>query len=286
MSSEVISLEETNRIRAELGLKPLGGPSAGPGATAEDGAIEDPDSVAERNFQERMDRERRERQEKETREKIAKAKNQRALNAKLRGSTLGDKAAEDAESTASWIKKNKKMQKQRAREIELARQREREQEEMDKAVYDEDDLSGLKVAHDEDAFAEGEEVILTLKDNRILDGDAEDELQNVNLADDEALRRAKERKKKAKAQYTGYDDDEFEEDSGVGKKRSVLSKYDDDDFLAGGAGGDGFRLGGQGERKRVKVDKMEDGDETISLGVNKQLMNMDYNSASSRFIKN
>lgn len=58
----------------------------------------------------------------------------------------------------------------------------------------------------------------------------------------------------------------------------MLSKYDDDDFLAGSGGGDGFRLGGQGERKRVKVDKMEDGEETINLGVNKQLMNMDYTS--------
>jgi hypothetical protein len=67
-----------------------------------------------------------------------RAKNQRALNAKLRGSTLGDAAAEeDAESTASWIKKNKKMQKQRAREIQMARQRELEQEERDRGVYDE-----------------------------------------------------------------------------------------------------------------------------------------------------
>lgn len=46
----------------------------------------------------------------------------------------------------------------------------------------------------------------------------------------------------------------------------------------GSAGGEGFRLGGQGERKRARVDAMEQGDETISLGVNRQLMNMDYNS--------
>jgi U4/U6.U5 tri-snRNP-associated protein 1 len=142
-----------------------------------------------------------------------------------------------------------------------------------------DDLSGIKVAHGEDAFEEGEEVILTLKDNRILDGDAEDELQNVNLADAEAERRAKERKKKAKAQYTGYDDEEFEEgEAGIGKKRGVLGKYDDDDFTMQSAGGEGFRLGGRGERKRARVDKMEEGDETINLGVNKQLMTMDYTS--------
>jgi hypothetical protein len=142
-----------------------------------------------------------------------------------------------------------------------------------------EDLSGLKVAHGEDAFEEGEEVILTLKDNRILDPDAEDELQNVNLADAEAERRARERKKKAKAQYTGYDDEEFEEgEDGVGKKKSVLSKYDDSDFTMGSAGGEGFRLGGQGERKRPRVEAMEQGEEMINLGVNRQLMNMDYNS--------
>lgn len=192
------------------------------------------------------------------------------------------------------------MQKQRARELELARQREREQEEMDRGVYGEgalvfpgrckcraelilgvEDLSGLKVAHGEDAFEEGEEVILTLKDNRILDPDAEDELQNVNLADAEAERRARERKKKAKAQYTGYDDEEFEQgEGGVGKKKSVLSKYDDSDFTMGTAAGEGFRLGGQGERKRPRVDAIEQGDETLNLGVNRQLLNMDYSSES------
>lgn len=65
----------------------------------------------------------------------------------------------------------------------------------------------------------------------------------------------------------------------------MLSKYDDSDFTMGSAGGEGFRvggqgfrLGGQGERKRQRVDAMEQGDEMISLGVNRQLMNMDYNS--------
>jgi hypothetical protein len=56
--SEAITLEETNRIRAELGLKPIGG------AVAEGEVAEDPDSVAERNFRERMEREARERREK------------------------------------------------------------------------------------------------------------------------------------------------------------------------------------------------------------------------------
>jgi U4/U6.U5 tri-snRNP-associated protein 1 len=54
----------------------------------------------------------------------------------------------------------------------------------------------------------------------------EDELQNVNMVDDEVLRAAKERKRKAQAQYTGLDDDEFDEDR-IGVKADVLGKYDD-----------------------------------------------------------
>lgn len=55
-------------------------------------------------------------------------------------------------------------------------------------------------------------------------------MQNVNLADDEAVKASKERKRKAKAVYTGYDDDEFDEGA-VGKKKDVLGKYDDDDNI-------------------------------------------------------
>lgn len=55
---------------------------------------------------------------------------------------------------------------------------------------------------------------------------SEDELQNVNIAENEALKAAKERKRKAQAQYTGLDDEEFDEDR-IGKKADVLGKYDD-----------------------------------------------------------
>lgn len=35
--------------------------------------------------------------------------------------------------------------------------------------YGESDLKGIKVAHDQDDFEEGEETVLTLKDSRVLD---------------------------------------------------------------------------------------------------------------------
>lgn len=79
------------------------------------------------------------------------------------------------------------------REKELAEKRQKEMEEADKAVYDESasrlfslvkgktgpvliplgDLTGLKVAHKADEFETGEDVILTLKDSRVLLEDGE-----------------------------------------------------------------------------------------------------------------
>lgn len=89
---------------------------------------------------------------------------------------------------------------------------------------------------------------MTLKDSKVLGEDGtwvsrrcricpltetEDELQNVNMADNEALKAAKERKRKAQAQYTGLDDEEFDEDR-IGKKADILGKYDDS-FISGQA---------------------------------------------------
>lgn len=89
-------------------------------------------------------------------------------------------------------------------------------------------------------MGEGEARILTLKDSRILDNeglfqfsrlesslsrvDSEDELQNVEMAEDD--RRKKDQELKIKRRdYTGYDDEEFEPGK-VGIRRGVLSKYD------------------------------------------------------------
>lgn len=90
---------------------------------------------------------------------------------------------------------------------------------------------------------EGEAHILTLKDSRILDNEGEssgrplhvdanavgteDELQNVEMAEEERRQKIKELKIK-KRDYTGYDDDEFTEGNQGVMKRSVLAKYDED----------------------------------------------------------
>ena len=81
-------------------------------------------------------------------------------------------------------------------------------------------------------FNEGKEVIMTLKDERILDGDNVredgDELENVNLVDVQvAQRNTALRQSKAGSAYTGLDDDEWNADGSINtNKKGILAKYD------------------------------------------------------------
>ena len=54
----------------------------------------------------------------------------------------------------------------------------------------------------------------------------EDELQNIEMAEEERTKKNNEMKIK-KRDYTGYDDDEFVAGN-EGMKRAVLAKYDED----------------------------------------------------------
>ncbi|KAK6909530.1 hypothetical protein I203_103550 [Kwoniella mangroviensis CBS 8507] len=262
MNQESLTIEETLKLREQLGL-----PTAAPAEGTGEEAPVDKEALAEANYAQRREDMRKEKEEKDLKERIERSRNRSALNAKLKGKTLGTSNEDDKLDTKSWIKQQKKREKLRA--AELAR-RAKEMEEADKAIYDERDLSGLKVGHDLDDFEEGEDVILTLKDNRILEGD-EDELQNVNMVDDAAIKAAKERKRKAAEQYTGYDDEEFDENR-IGIKADILGKYDDE-FSSGKAKSEGFRLGAPIEKKMKIVDE----DSEMGMApVTKVKLNLDY----------
>ncbi|KAH7098275.1 SART-1 protein [Auriculariales sp. MPI-PUGE-AT-0066] len=241
---ESISLEETNKIRISLGLKPLVDDKA-PADTAE--------AAAEKNYAKQREREKKEAESKRVFDNIAKVKNKRELNAGLKGRTLADLDAGEGD-------KQEKI---------LAKKRQEELDSMDKAIqdeYTEKDLSGLKVTHDFDELEDGHERILTLKDSRILDNE-EDELQNVEMAEHERRQKVQELKIK-KPQYTGYDDDEFA-GGGIGMKRSVLAKYDEE--LEGGKDS-GFRLGSNaGSLPRAPQTKQD-----IAETLNRSLLSIDY----------
>jgi len=240
---------------------------------------------------------------------LRRAKNQRALKAKLKGTTLGDadpSSSSSDQSTLAWLKASKKNQKKIAEQLAQARRREEEEHERElQAVYGAEDLRGMKVGHRTKDLDTGGEVILTLKDSRILEGE-EDELQNVDLADEDRRRAGQVRKKRAKEGYTGYDDDEFGAGDGsdedmIGVKRAVLTKYDDD-YEGEGLKREGFRLGGPSPPPASKRRKLEGAGGSSAVGmsggsmgiiddddlprdhsesstkVNKQLLNLDYTS--------
>ncbi|KAJ9475698.1 hypothetical protein PHBOTO_005773 [Pseudozyma hubeiensis] len=274
---EELSLEETNKLRISLGLKPLvaddaPAPASGGGATSAPKL--DGDALAAKNYQDKQERERREREDGDVKERLAKAQAKRDAVRRLKGPTLGDldanasASASTSKDTLAWLKESKKRAKEhaarRAKELE-------EQEARQQAQYRESDLAGLRVGHDADEFGEGEERILTLRDAGVLDG-ADDELMDAAL--DQAQRDAKnlERKKGAK-QYTGLD----EEEALTGKKAGVLSKYDADlpDGGITSAEDAGFRLGTNLSAADRQAQLRQEAEQAAKLA-NKQLLSLDY----------
>ncbi|XP_068411563.1 U4/U6.U5 tri-snRNP-associated protein 1 [Eschrichtius robustus] len=223
-----LSIEETNKLRAKLGLKPLEVNAV----KKEAGTKEEPVTADVINPMALRQRE-------ELREKLAAAKEKRLLNQKLgKIKALGE---DDPwlDDTAAWIERTRQLQKEK----DLAERRAKLLEEMDQEfgvstlveeefgqrrqdLYSARDLQGLTVEHAIDSFQEGETVVLTLKDKGVLQ-EEEDVLVNVNLLDKERAEKNVELRKK-KPDYLPYAEDESVDDLAQQKPRSVLSKYDEE----------------------------------------------------------
>ncbi|XP_067877746.1 U4/U6.U5 tri-snRNP-associated protein 1 [Heterodontus francisci] len=224
-----LSIEETNKLRAKLGLKPL---EVHDSKKTEAGTKEDPVLVPAVNPI-------ASKQQEDIRVKLAALKEKRLLNQKLgKVKSLGD---DDAwlDDAMAWVEKSRKLQ----REKEMAEKRAKLLEEMDQefgvsnlieeelrtkkqSAYTSQDLKGLTVQHDIEAFKEGEAVVLTLKDKGVLD-EEDDVLVNVNILDKERADKNVEHKKK-KPDYQAYEEEESVDDMVVFKAKSVLSKYDEE----------------------------------------------------------
>lgn len=294
-AKESLSLEETNKLRISLGLKPLTDDSASASSSKKEdegeAAPKDKDTIAQENYRKRREEEARAKAEDEIRQRIAKAKNKRDLNRQLRGNTLGQASDDagpstsvdpsDSKSMAKWLKQTQKKAK------ENAAKRAKELEEQEAAAlqaaasYGESDLSGLRVGHDIEDFnlQDGDETgrILTLRDNKILDGD-EDELMDASLEQKDIDRRNMERKKGPK-EYTGLDEDEDLEDAHLGRKKGVLSKYDADIKESGSklaSDGGGFRLGGSTETSEERKENKKRELEEEARKRNRTLLSLDY----------
>lgn len=234
--AESLSIAETNRLRASLGLKPLEvdtepikdeGLEPGELATI-DGDVHKPAvNISDLKKTEAF------------KEKMEQIREKRRLNKKLgKVKTLGESDDDEDDGALAWIKKSRKLEKEKAK----ANQRAKLLEEMDaefgigdlvadefkssaKQEYKSKDLSGLTVEHSTESFKEGRSVILTLKDQGVLD-EGEESLVNVNIIDDERYSKNIELKKK-KPDYKAYDDEDPDQ-YGMFKMPKVLSKYDEE----------------------------------------------------------
>ena len=223
-----MSLEETNRVREKLGLKPL--------RTGES------DRAKARREAEETERAAREADAKDAETaalaaKIAAAKEKRTMEQRNRATKqLGEAADADDDDMMAWVSKSRKIEEKRRREErkkaeELARKLAEQDDEAEESegdeIYGGKDLAGMRVRHSLEQVAEGETMILTLKDSSILDdklqgiNEEEDELENVNVAQERKRQKAKKAATKRSDNLFGADDED------AGKK--ILSKYDEED---------------------------------------------------------
>lgn len=234
------SIEETNRIRASLGLKPL--VEGGGGGTAHEDRNREEEAKA--RGRERAEELAKEDAEEAMRDKLDAARRQRLLHQKLTGQSLGEQlAGEEMDSAAAWVAKSRVQEddrKERRKESKAKRAAaaaSRSAVASQSAMYDEMDamaeasseLAGAVVGHSADDFKAGETTILTLADQSVvteaeggtsyaLNDDAE-MLENVALAEDWKRKHNKEMASGEHYKYNPY----AAEGSGA-----ILQKYEDE----------------------------------------------------------
>ncbi|XP_063893731.1 U4/U6.U5 tri-snRNP-associated protein 1 isoform X1 [Helicoverpa armigera] len=246
-AQESLSIEETNKLRAKLGLKPLERAEK----PAEDGKIKD--DLGEFYHKPAANISQQKKSEK-IREKLELRKEKRKIEQKLQTTLLADESDED--DAAAWVKRSREIDKQKREAAKRAAMLDEmdavfgvsalvEQESREERLrsYSHAQLRGLRVAHDIDAIADEREVVLTLADKEVLAEDNEDVLVNVNIVDDERTKKNLLEAKKARAGYRAYDDEAELEAAALGFQRPVLTKYDDEIHKDRDAKTRGFLIG-------------------------------------------
>ncbi|GMH83690.1 hypothetical protein TrST_g5862 [Triparma strigata] len=276
-----MSIEETNALRISLGLKPLND------TKKKEVTFINTSTSNEMAVKERLEK------SKVMREERAKA------NKKNKKSLGEDSSASD--SAADWVKQSRlnalAKKATPAPTSSNTSSNKNKKEEVEGEEYSSSDLQGLNVAHSMEAFESGEDVILTLGDTSILEtgengmytglNEEGSKLENVNLAEQERVRKAKRKKSKLDAMkysggYDGFDDDEFEELGGrqgpSNGRDTVLKKYDSDEGEDSGKG-HGFTLTGSVQSSSKAGDEKSDFEKQANGGVPLSLQ-QDYGVAS------
>lgn len=251
-----MSIEETNRMRAALGLKPLSLEKKA------DKVVDLAQTAEQREAEETR---------KQLEAALARSKKKRELAKSLAGKSLGEELKESAQSSAlDWVKQSRHSMADLAKKTS-AKQKKKE------AAYDSSALGGMTVGHDVNTFDEGQEVVLTLKDTRILaeDGndinEGEDELINVELHERDMRDAHKKQAQRAlMPTYSGYDDDEFiQMGNPVKRKRNaaprLLAQYDEDEDRKDAENARKFTLDASGRKHVENIVEEEPGLDDVEV---------------------
>ncbi|CCT67310.1 related to DNA binding protein SART-1 [Fusarium fujikuroi] len=227
---DAATIEETNRIRISLGMKPLPVPGADNTSQNQsmyaDGdapsTLESRQAQAYDNYNKMIEAEKAKKKREEKAAAVRKARELAQRNAVLEGKGFGEAEEGGDLSAKDWLIGQKKRQKKIAKVRKLEEELAAAEAEAAAAVqYTSKDLAGIKVGHDTAAFLDGDDQILTLKDTTIDENEEEgDELENLNMREAEKLAERLDNKKK-KPGYNPLDDDEDGE-------RGILSHYDEE----------------------------------------------------------
>ncbi|CAG8421050.1 unnamed protein product [Penicillium salamii] len=282
--ADALSIEQNNKIRVALGLKPLPVPGAGPQfqeSDSESGEEEEEASTVETrqaagydNWKKLQDDAEAKRKRDERNAAIKKARDIAQRNIQLQGATLGEENGAELD-TKAWLaqskKRTKKVEKERARRTaEELEERER----LAAAEYTAADLAGIKVGHSAGDFDGGEDHILTLKDAAVDDDEVMDELQDTALAEQEKLQEKLELKKK-KPVYDPH-----------AESQGILSQYDDE---IDGKKRKRFTLDAKGSNEEREAKRQEVSNQlkknTINLEFEPEVPTSDYMDISEVKIK-
>ncbi|KAF4483582.1 U4 tri-snRNP-associated snu66 [Fusarium agapanthi] len=227
---DAATIEETNRIRISLGMKPLPVPGADNTSQSQsmyaDGdapsTLESRQAQAYDNYNKVIEAEKAKMKREEKAAAVRKARELAQRNAVLEGKGFGEAEEGGDLSAKDWLIGQKKRQKKIAKVRKLEEELAAAEAEAAAAVqYTSKDLAGIKVGHDTADFLDGDDQILTLKDTTIDENEEEgDELENLNMREAEKLAERLDNKKK-KPGYNPLDDDEEGE-------RGILSHYDEE----------------------------------------------------------
>ena len=287
-----MDIEETNRIRASLGMTLLPVPGGGPQFKASKGAgssseeEEDKGSTLESRQAQGYDNWKQLQKEADAKaqreaknEAIKKARDAAKKFSKLEGKGLGEVDVKEDLDTKTWLLQQKKRKKRLEKE-RLAKLEKELAERENEPEYTAADLAGVKVAHELEDFEGGDEQVLTLKDATIDQNEEEgDELENLDLKEQEALTE----RLSSKIKKPVYDPHAANEEGGS----TILKHYDE---TIDGKKRKRFTLDGQGasleEREAMKEAVSKKLKATsISLDILKDAPISDYTEPTEAKIK-